>query len=145
MTDHFNSEIERLYRDITNMAVDEIRVNKPDTYIDDSGILTQIMYNLAHIADELRALRRDCEIVEWVDSNQEDDEQETEDEKESESTEDESEDKKEICFICGKKLNIKDASGVIHNGDETYCCCQKCSGKFDALIDHFIMPTSMFF
>lgn len=122
MTRHFNSEIERPYRDITNLVVDDIRVNKPDTYIDDSRILTQIMYNLAHIADELRALRRDYEVAEFVDDEEfyEDDEQETEDE----ATED------ETCVLCGKDIDFdKDVGLFINIGKESGCICNECIEK----------------
>ena len=124
MTNHFNSEIERPYRDITNLIIDDLLKNKPETYIDDSRVLKQIMYNLAHIADELRALRRDYEIVEWVDSNQEDDEQETEDEEESESTEN------ETCVLCGKDIDFDKDVGLFMNiGKESGCICNECIEK----------------
>ena len=125
MTNHFNREIERQYRDITNVVVDDIRVNKPDTYIDDSRILTQIMYNLAHIADELRALRRDYEIVEgFVDGE----EQETEDEKESESTEN------ETCVLCGKDIDFDEDVGLFMSiGKESGCICNECIAKIKGM------------
>lgn len=126
MTDHFNSEIERPYRDITNLIIDDLLKNKPDTYIDDSRVLKQIMYNLAHIADELRELRRDYEVAELGLIPKE--EQETEDEEESESTEN------ETCVLCGKDIDFDKDVGLFMNiGKESGCICNECIEKIKGM------------
>ena len=124
-----NKLIERMYRDITASCMDS-----DDCEMDKSIVLRQIAYNIAHLAYEVRALRRDYEIVEWVDSNTEDDEQETEDEEEPEENEEDI----VYCFRCGKKMKVREAaSTVIATGRKRYIC-KDCDKDIDSFIKDFL-------
>ena len=129
---------EQIYTDITG------EVFMTNRAVDDTVILRQIAYNIAHLADEVRTLRRD--LIGFSDDAVEEDTEETKEESKEESGEDKEEsDKRETCFICGRKLHIRDAAGVIINGGDISCCCKNCSDKFDKLVDVFVMPNSVFF
>ena len=53
------------------------------------------------------------------------------------------------CFICGKEIELKDGcyddGGCIITSDgDLFLACPKCKKRFDALIQHFVMPNEVF-
>lgn len=102
-------------------------------------ILKEIAQNLAYIADELaesnrfnRELNGFCLRLE----------QEPEPELEPQ-------DDKKNCFICGKEIELKDGcyddgGSIITSDGDLFLACPKCKNRFDALVQHFVMPNEVF-
>ena len=117
------NDIDRLYRDITASCMDS-----EDCEMDKSIVLRQIAYNIAHLADEVRALRHDIESIDI------EVEQETEDEEEPEENEGDI----VYCFRCGKKMKVREAaSTVIATGRKRYIC-KYCDKEIDSFIKDFL-------
>ena len=140
MNNRHDSEIERFYRDITNGAVDVVMDDPKANDFDNSHVLMQIMYNLAHIADELRALRKVEE--KFLEESEEYDGEESEEseksvgEQKSEDAKPSEETKNKTCMFCGKELD--DPSGILVVNGESYCTCDKCVDKLEKLSGIFI-------
>ena len=116
------SDIEQKYVDMTgSVFLSEINP-------DEKHILRQIAYNIAHLADEVRALRHDIESIDI------EVEQETEDEEEPEENEGDI----VYCFHCGKKMKVREAaSTVIATGRKRYLC-KACDKDIDSFIKDFL-------
>lgn len=102
-------------------------------------ILKEIAQNLAHIADELAESNR---------FNQELNGFCVELEKEPDPKP-EPHDNKKNCFICGKEIELKDGcyddgGCIITSEGDLFLACPKCKKRFDALIQHFVMPNEVF-
>lgn len=105
-------------------------------------ILKQIAQNLAYIADELAEANRlntQFHTPIKVSFGYEDDD----------LPEPEPHDNKKNCFICGKEIGLKDGyyddGGCIITSDgDLFLACPKCKKRFDALIQHFVMPNEVF-
>lgn len=132
--------MERKYRDAT-----AVEVGVCQKVTDDSLILKQIAYNLAHIADELaesnrfnRELNGFCHMrFDEVRLEQEPDPKQ------------EPQGDKKNCFICGKEIELKDGcyddgGCIITSEGDLFLACPKCKNRFDALIQHFVMPNEVF-
>lgn len=132
--------MERKYRDATALEIGACQ-----KVTDDSLILKQIAYNLAHIADELAESNRfNQELNGFCNLRFDSVRLEPEAEPEPEPQED-----KKQCFICGKEIELKDGcyddgGCIITSEGELFLACPKCKKRFDALIQHFVMPNEVF-
>lgn len=117
------NDIDRMYRDITASCMDS-----DDCEMDKSIVLRQIAYNIAHLADEVRALRHGIESIDI------EVEQETEDDEEPEETKNGT----CRCFICGKKMNTRDAAVSAFIDGEFRYICKECDGKIDNFISDML-------
>lgn len=108
-------------------------------------ILKEIAKNLAYIADELaEANRFNRELNGFCHMRFDDVRLEQEPDPKPEPQDD-----KKDCFICGKEIGLKDGcyddGGCIITSDgDLFLACPKCKNRFDALIQHFVMPNEVF-
>lgn len=124
----------KTYGSSTESYLKNIPVSSGTNYI-----LKEVAQNLAYIADELaesnrfnRELNGFC-----VELEQEPD------------PKSEPQDDKKNCFICGKEIGLKDGcyddgGCIITSEGDLFLACPKCKKRFDALIQHFIMPNEVF-
>lgn len=132
--------MERKYRDITALEIGACQ-----KVTDDSLILKQIAYNLAHIADELSESNRfNQELNGFCHMRFDDVRLEQEPDSKPEPLDD-----KKNCFICGKEIELKDGcyddgGCIITSEGDLFLACPKCKKRFDALVGHFIMPNEVF-
>lgn len=95
-------------------------------------ILKEIAQNLAYIADELaEANRFNVGLEKEPDPKPE------------------SQDDKKNCFICGKEIELKDGcyddgGCIITSEGDLFLACPKCKGRFDSLVQVFVMPNEVF-
>ena len=142
--------MERKYRDATALEIGACQ-----KVTDDSLILKQIAYNLAHIADELaeanewnRDIWEECNGINFNTAEMCGKEPCIEEYK-TENEEPEPQDDKKNCFICGKEIELKDGcyddgGCIITSEGDLFLACPKCKHRFDALIQHFVMPNEVF-
>lgn len=110
-------------------------------------ILKEVAQNLAYIADELAEANRINKesIRSMVDELSECGVEAPKEEPKSNLLELGIDNGPTECFICGRKLDLKRVSGLIMDSyGNSYCACDNCLHKFDALIQHFVMPNEVF-
>ena len=111
-------------------------------------ILKEIAQNLAYIADELAEANRINKesIRSMVEELSECGVEAPKEEPKSNLLELGIDNGPTECFICGRKLDLKRVSGLIMDSyGNSYCACDNCLHKFDALVGHFIMPNEIYF
>jgi hypothetical protein len=115
---------------------------------DTDKILKEIAQNLAYIADELadsNRINKDS-IRCMVDELSECGVEAPKEEPKSELLELGIDNGPTECFICGKELDLKRVSGLIMDSyGNSYCACERCLHKFDALVGHLLMPNEIYF
>lgn len=104
-------------------------------------ILKDIAQNLAYIADELAESNRFNQELNGFCHMRFDDvrlDQEPD-------SKPEPQDDKNKCFICGNGVDLKNVGGIVMTGDgDTFCACEKCKKRFDALVQVFVMPNEVY-
>ena len=146
--------MEHKYGNLTTEVMDMCHSEK-DNHI----VLRQMCWNLAYIADELAELNRVNskaieEVIEDLEAHglKPEPKQEPKPEPKEDPThglEVELGKDSDIlhgkCFICGKPVDDNNVGGVIIGGDgDGYRACAKCKGRFDMLVDIFVVPNSIY-
>ena len=125
-------------------STEEYLINVPYK-TETNKILKQIAQNLAYIADELAESNRfNRELNGFCNLRFDSVRLEPEAEPEPEPQED-----KKHCFICGKEIELKDGcyddgGCIITSEGDLFLACPKCKNRFDALVQHFVMPNEVF-